>query len=138
MKKYTKDYLAYREKYYAEKKIGNTKRGIRVLTPSQYRRARNENLTNTDILKAQTILSSKAAKKEVLRQYNKIKKTYSRGETVFHEQTYFGGQREGVEGISYHYKLSGLLKDKNALHYIIANRINSGEDRVEVLADYGY
>lgn len=139
MKKSTKTYIAYRNKFYAEKKIGNVKNGVRLLTPSQYKRARQEDLADRDILKAQTILHSKAEKKDFWRYYNKVRKTFSRGEKIEQEGTYFGENLEETEGLSYHYNLSGLLKDRDALHFLISFRIdNIGEDRKAVLADYGY
>lgn len=138
MKKRSKAYQVYRQKFYAEKKIGNVKQGVRVLTANQYRRARKEKMNDTSILKAQTLLHSKREKDYVWREYKKIKKTYSRGETIEQEGTYFGETYEDDEGLSYHYSLSGLLKDKDAIHFMISFRINDGEDRAEVLADYGY
>lgn len=138
MKKRSKAYQVYRQKFYAEKKIGNVKQGVRVLTANQYRRARKKKMNDTSILKAQTLLHSKREKDYVWREYKKIKKTYSRGETIEQEGTYFGETYEDDEGLSYHYSLSGLLKDKDAIHFMISFRINDGEDRAEVLADYGY
>lgn len=138
MKKKTKVYEAYRQKFYAEKKIGNVKQGVRVLTANQYRRARKEGINDTKILKAQTMLHSKSEKNYVWREYSKIKKKYSRGEQLVQEGTYFGESRDEEEGLSYHYSLSGLLKDKDALHFMISSRIDDGEDRMEVLADCGY
>ena len=138
MKKKTKVYEAYRQKFYAEKKIGNVKQGVRVLTANQYRRARKEGINDTKILKAQTLLHSKREKNYIWREYKKIKKRYSRGETLEQEGTYFGESYEEDEGLSYHYSLSGLLKDKDAIHFMISQRIADGEDRVEVLANYGY
>lgn len=138
MRKRSKAYQAYRQKFYVEKKIGNVKQGVRVLTANQYRRARKEGINDTNILKAQTLLHSKREKDYVWREYKKIKKTFSRGETIEQEGSYFGETYEEGEGLSYHYSLSGLLKDKDAIHFMITFRINDGEDRAEVLADYGY
>lgn len=138
MRKRSKAYQAYRQKFYVEKKIGNVKQGVRVLTANQYRRARKEGINNTNILKAQTLLHSKREKDYVWREYKKIKKSFSRGETTEMEGSYFGETYEEDEGLSYHYSLSGLLKDKDAIHFMITFRINDGEDRAEVLADYGY
>lgn len=137
-RKFTKEYQAYRDKYYAEKKIGNTKNNEVVFSQKEFNEAKKHGFTTKQILNSQTYLHNKTEKEAFFRKYKKIRKTYSRGETVYHEQTYFGGQREGVEGISYHYNLSGLLNDKNAMHFIISNRIREGEDREKVLADYGY
>jgi len=131
-------YERYREKFYREKRQGNVKQGVRVLTPNQYRRARKENLSDTKILNAQTMLHGQKEKKEVWRQYKKIRKKIERGETLEQEGTYFGESYEDEEGLSYHYNISGLLKDKDAIHMLISARIMEGEDRVEVLSDYGY
>jgi len=134
----TKAYEAYRRKYYAEKRIGNTKNGVRVLTINQYRRARKEGLTDKTILNAQTILSSKGQKTKVWNEYKKVKKSYNRGDKIIQEKTYFGEDFDEDEGLSYHYNLSGLLNDRDALHFIISYQIYDGEDREVVLARYGY
>lgn len=138
MKKKTKAYELYRRKFYAEKKIGNVKQGVRVLTANQYRRARKEGINDTKILKAQTMLHSKSEKNYIWREYKRVRKKFSRGESLIQEDTYFGESYQKEEGLSYHYNLSGLLKDKDAVHFLISYRIKEGEDRVEVLANYGY
>jgi hypothetical protein len=134
----TKEYENYRRKFYDQKKEGNIKQGVRVLTINQYKRARKESLNDTKILKAQTILHSKKEKREIWSQYKRIRKSYKRGETLDQEGTYFGETYESEEGLAYHYNLSGLMKDKDALHFMISFRIAEGEERKEVLADYGY
>jgi len=136
--KRTKSYQGYRNKFYAEKKIGNIKNGVRVLTASQYRRAKKEGITDKGILKEQTILTTKAEKTAVWKEYKKVKKNYSRGESIIQEDTYFGESYEEDEGLRYHYNLSGLLNDRDALHFLISYEIHGGEDREEVLAKYGY
>ena len=136
--KWSKAYTKYRNKFYIEKRIGNVKQGVRVLSPNQYRRARKENLSDKKILKAQTLLHSKAEKNELWNYYKKIRVDFNRGESLIQENTYFGETDEDLEGLSYHYNISGLLKDKDAMHFIISYRINDGEEREEVLADYGY
>ena len=150
-RKRTKAYENYRRKFYAEKKIGNVKQGVRVLTVKQYRNAKKKGLSDKKILNAQTMLHSKAEKRRVWNEYRRItRKRISRGESIIMEDTYFGGSKgsifgeyeegteEDIEGLSYHYNLSGLLKDKDAIHYLISYRIMEGEEREEVLADYGY
>lgn len=155
MKKYVKpsrkkaEYLVYREKFYNQKSEGNVKQGVRVLSRKQYYEAKDRHkLTNKEILNAQTILHTKEQKKRTWKIYKKLRENFKRGETYTIAGTY-----EGLEGVSdetkdileseyselgYHYNLKGLLEDKMALHLIMSFRINSGEDRKEVLADYGY
>lgn len=148
-RKYTKAYENYRRKFYAEKKIGNIKKKVHVLSQRQYRNARlgtnargkrdpREAMSDAQILREQTILASKAEKRRVWKEYQEIRLSFNRGEALIQEGTYFGESREDIEGLSYHYNLSGLLKDGDALHFIISNRIEKGEGREEVLADYGY
>ena len=139
----TKAYQTYRDKFYAQKKRGNVKNGVRVLTQSQYKRAQKEGLSDRKILKAQTILESKAKEQQAWREYTKIKKQFSRGEQYEMEGTYFGENYDEEDdslsdGLGYHYSLSGLLHDRHALHFLIAFKIDAGYDRKEVLADYGY
>ncbi len=145
-RKRSKAYAAYREKFYAEKRIGNTKQGVRVLTAKQYRRARKEGINDTKILEAQTMLHGQAEKKAFWREYKKARKRISRGETLIFENKYIKSRdeegniifRKEEKELAYHYNLSGVLKDKEAIHILISYRILNGEDREEVLADYGY
>ena len=143
------EYLRYRDKFYIQKSKSNVKKGVRVLSRKQYYEAKDKHkLTDTEILNAQTILHSREQEKRTWKIYLKLRKHYKRGETYTISGTY-----EGLEGVSeetkdileseysklgYHYNLKGLLEDKMALHLIMSFRINSGEDRKEVLADYGY
>ena len=143
------EYMVYREKFYKQKSRGNVKQGVRVLSRKQYYEAKDRHkLTNTEILNAQTILHSKEQEKRTWKIYKKLRENFKRGDTYTIAGTY-----EGLEGVSeetkdileseyselgYHYNLKGLLEDKMALHLIMSFRIISGEDREEVLADYGY
>lgn len=137
-KRFTKAYIEYRQKFYAEKKIGNVKNGVRVLSQYQYKTAKNYGMNNSSILKEQTILHGKTEKKRAWKEYKSIRKNFTRGESMIQDETYFGENIEDMEGLSYHYNLSGLLKDRHSLHFLISSRIASGEDREETLADYGY
>lgn len=143
------DYERYRVRYFKERKRGNTKNGVKVLSRKQYYEAREYyRLTDKQILNAQTILHSKEQEKKTWKIYKKLRENFKRGDTYTIAGTY-----EGLEGVSeetkdileseyselgYHYNLKGLLEDKMALHLIISFRIISGEEREEVLADYGY
>ena len=141
-KKWTKDYAAYRQKYYAEKKRGNIKQYQTVFSQKEFRTAKKEGFTGYQILKSQKILKTKAEEAKVWREYKKIRKEYSRGETIDAQTNYFidneGTTREEDLELRYHYNLSGLLNDRKALHFMITYRIQGGEERKEVLADYGY
>lgn len=142
-KKWTKDYLAYRDKYYAEKRRGNIKRHQTVFSYKEFREAEKAGFSSYKILKSQRILKTKEEERKTWRLYKKLRKVYSRGETIEAETQYFteGGEGETEDvtlELGYHYNLSGLLNDREAIHFMITFRIGSGEERPEVLADYGY
>ena len=141
-RKWSKEYQAYRQKYYAEKKRGNIKKHQVVFSQKEFREAKKEGFTGYEILKSQKILKTKEEENRVWRTYKKLRKYYSRGETVSTQVEHFTGEEDNTTEVDlelrYHYNLSGLLNDRYALHFMIAFRINTGEDRQEVLADYGY
>lgn len=136
--KLSQDYLNYRKKFYEEKKIGNIKNGRRVFSKYQFREAKKYGFTGRDILDMQTILKTKKQKKDVWKQYKKVRSNYERGDVIYSEKSIFGGEQEFESELTYHYNLSGLLKDRNTYHLLISARINDGEEREKVLADYGY
>lgn len=162
MKKWTKAYIAYRDKFYEEKRRGNIKNGLRVFSAKQFNNAVKFGkmkvgdeyvpYTGTRILNKQKKLTTKAAERETWRTYLKMRRSIERGETITVSDSFMGLTRSEEGGISaaeaealqseaglgYHYNISGLLKDNYVLHDIIAFRINDGEDQKEVLADYGY
>ena len=141
MKKWTKAYQNYRDKYYAEKKLGNVKQGSIVFSPSQYKASKKAGLTDKQILNASTIFKSKGEKTQFWKQYQKMRKEYSRGETKEFNNYYYNDEQELIKEtreLKYHYNFSGLMKDKYAMHLIISWRILHGEEKAEVLADYGY
>lgn len=140
-KKWTKDYIEYRQRYYKERRRGNIKSHQIVFSFEDYKEAKKEGFTTYKILKDQKILKTKAEERKIWNLYKKLRKVYSRGETIDAETEYFaeGGGREDVDLVlGYHYNLSGLLNDRNAIHFMITFRIQAGEERPEVLADYGY
>ena len=151
--KWTKAYQRYRERYYIERKLGNVKQGVKVYSAKQYKEMRTipdkdlkRPLTDKEILNAQTMLQSKAGKNKVWRDYLRLRKTFKRGtKKTYKYQEIRDIDEEGdilfeerEEELYYHYNLQGLLRDKFVIHRLITARIAEGEDRKEVLADYGY
>lgn len=151
-KRITISYKEYRDKFYKEKNRANIKAGVRVLSYDQFRKARKEGITTNQMLKAQKIFTTKAREKEVWKLYLKLRKDYQRGESIALEGGYQGllesskggpskatvDRLEDESVLGYHYNLSGLMRDGNALHALIMFEIDIGQDRKEVLADYGY
>lgn len=162
MKKWTKAYQQYREKFYSEKRRGNIKNGLRVFSAKQFQNAlkygemkegdKKVPYTPTRILNKQKKLSTKAAERATWRAYLKMRKGIERGERISVSDSFLGLTKTDEGGISlaeamdlqedaslgYHYGISGLLKNNYALHDIISFRITEGEEQKEVLADYGY
>lgn len=154
-KNYARGYKSYRKQYAEAKRIGNIKRKVRVLTRNQYNKAREIGFTNKQILKEQRLVSSKSDMNLYWKTYQKlVKSTIKPGNTSVLNNTYWGtGKKDenvvhfkkyknftsGHE-LGYHRTFKGLLRDKNALHMIIAFAIENNKDRKreEVLADYGY
>ena len=147
--KWTQGYRDYREAYYKEKRRHNIKQATSVLSLSQYKEAKKEGMTNYQMLKAQKIIQTKTQERETWRQYKRMRRLYERGETLEVGGGYEGLSLSSKGGISksesekadilgYHYNLSGLLADGNALHALITFEIDIGNDKKEVLAQYGY
>jgi len=137
-KLYKIGYESYRKKFKQEKKIGNIKGGERQNTFNQYVMMRKEGETNKSILRAQTILDNKG-KKRIMKDYKTLK--IKRGQRVSTGVTYRNWQGESWNetiDLGSHNTLSGLLHDRQALHYIITSRISNGENKEKVLEDYGY
>ena len=151
--KWSKAYANYRAKFYAEKKLGNVKVDARVISAKTYKlwrttpdKSTGKPLTDKQILNAQTMLHSKAEKNKVWRDYLRLRKTFERGtHKTYKYQEIKDMDEEGnvsfeeqEENLYYHYNLQGLLRDKYVIHRLITARIAEGEERKEVLADYGY
>lgn len=140
MRNYKKSFEKYKALFKAEKKIGNVKNGVKQLTYKQYQQVRNiDKYSNAEIIRQQTILD-KAGKKRAWSDYQKIikKSKLKPGESDIYDNSYWGENIEDIEGLNYHKSLSGLLKDRHSLHFIISDRIIHGEDKDGVLKDYGY
>ena len=151
--KWTKAYQKYRERFYAEKKLGNVKVDVRILNAKTYKKYRTERdpsvgrpLTDREIIDSQTMLHGKGAKTKSWKDYLRIRKTFQRGQVKTLKNKYIADIdeegdiifKEEENELFYHYNLRGLLHDKHAIHMLITGRILEGEDRKEVLADYGY
>lgn len=146
----TKEYQNYIKRFEYQQKRHNLKHGARRFTIKQFKNSRKSGLTTTEILKPSMIIQTKTQEREVWRDYMRARKHYSRGETYEIEGGYEGLSMSSKGGISqaeaenrsdllkYHYNLSGLLQDGHALHALITFQIDLGQDRKEVLADYGY
>ena len=155
----TKAYQQYRDRYYKEKRRGNIKGGIRVLSQKQFAnvlkikdKQGKQKYTTRKILNQQMKISTKKAERETWKNYLRMRRGIKRGEKITVSDSFIGLTKSEIGGIDlseaesmqsesglgYHYNISGLLKDNYVLHDIIAFRITEGEEQKEVLADYGY
>lgn len=157
LRNYKVGYKKYVESFIAEKRGNNIVNGVRRLSYKKYVERRNDGWTNKDILygvkdengkrikdTSQAILDP-AQKKKTWKKYLEARKNFKMGESMVQDETFWGGNSprskfnfENAEGLGYHTTLSGLLGSTYGLHFIIANRIISGEDKDDVLSDYGY
>lgn len=133
---YWASYKKYKVAFQKEKREGNVYAGVRQVTFNNYVRARLEGDTNRNIIAAQVKLS-KAEKTKLWKKYQQFVKQneLSRGKSVAMEGTYWGG---GEGKLGFHKTLSGLLRSNDGMHFVIASRIQNGEDRERVLDEYGY
>lgn len=111
------------------------------MSQEEFREAQKEGFTGSQMLREQKIFKTKEQERKVWKEYKFMRKFYSRGETIDTNVEHFTSEgdteTENLE-LGYHYNLSGLLHDRYAIHFMIAFRIDSGEEQKSVLADYGY
>ena len=135
---YNVGYEQYSRKFYELKKAGNLKRDMRKFSKKTYNKLRAMGYSTKEILKEQTFLSKKK-QKTVWKNYKKLRKNLNPGEATLYDNSYWGRNNEEEEGLGYHRTLSGLMRDKDAIHFLITNDIlTSDKSREEVLAQYGY
>jgi hypothetical protein len=134
-------YGQYKRLFKKEKKQGNIQNGVRQDTYKEfeYDMADPNYGSIKKILDAQRNVKQEN-KAKVWQQYKKMIKDeqLKAGTQTSQAGTYWGNTQTQQDGLKYHRTFSGLMKDRNAVHYIIAHRISSGEDEREVLADFGY
>ena len=135
---YNVGYEQYSRKFSELKKSNNLKVGMRKFSKKTYNKLRAMGYSTKEILKEQTFLSKKQ-QKTAWKNYTKLRKNLNPGEATLYDNTYWGRNNEEEEGLGYHRTLSGLLRDKNAIHFLITNDILTGDkSKEEVLAQYGY
>lgn len=138
IRNYNVGYKNYSQQFTELKKAHNVKQGVRKFTKKTYNELRAKGYSNKEILKEQMFLS-KDKQKEVWKKYLEIRKNIKPGETTVYDDSYWGRNEDEVEGLGYHRDIKGLMRDKDAFHFLITNDIlTSGLDREEVLAQYGY
>lgn len=141
IRNYNVGYKKYSQEFELLKKAHNVKQGVRKFTKKQYNRMRAEGDSNKDILAAQTFLT-KEQQKVAWEKYKKIREELKPGDKKIFKDSYWGEAEAGRDGLGYHTKLAGLMRDKDAFHFLITNdMLNRSElnmTRDEVLAQYGY
>ena len=135
---YNVGYEQYSRQFSELKKSSNLKRGVRKFSKKTYNELRAMGYSNKEILKEQMFLDKKQ-QRQAWKSYTKLRKNLNPGETATYDNSYWGENNEEIEGLGYHRNLSGLMRDKNAFHFLITNDIlTSDKSREEVLAQYGY
>lgn len=138
IRNYNVGYKKYSQQFAELRKARNVKQGVRKFTKKTYNKLRSQGFSNKEILEEQMFLSeSKQA--EIWQKYLKIRENIKPGESTIYDSSYWGQNEDETEGLGYHRTMTGLMRDKDAFHFMITNDIlNSGLDREEVLAQYGY
>lgn len=141
--KLSNEYLEYRRRFMEEKKRGNIKQFESMLNKYAFQEYRKKGFTVAKMIYKQKFLKTKKEEHEFFKSYLKLRKgtKAKRGQKVVEEGTIFEGTLGETtlnEQLEYHYTLSGLLKDKYAIHLMITGRIKLGEEREKVLSEYGY
>lgn len=135
-------YGQYKALFKKEKKIGNIDGGMRQETFKQFENdMKDPNFGSVaKILDAQRYVK-KDQKAQLWKDYQKIVKEQKLkpGQRISQKGTYWGETETAIDGLRYHRTFSGLLTDERYVkHCVIAYRLAHGEDKKEVLADYGY
>lgn len=135
---YNVGYEQYSRKFSELKKSNNLKVGMRKFSKKRYNELRADGNSNKDILEAQMFLSKKQ-QKTAWKNYTKLREDLNPGKTKLYNKSYWGKNNKKEEGLGYHRTFTGLMRDKNAIHFLITNDIlTSDKSREEVLAQYGY
>lgn len=142
IRNYNVGYKKYSQEFDLLKKAHNVKQGVRKFTKKQYNLSRAEGDSNKDILAAQTFLT-KEQQKMAWEKYLKIREELKPGDKKVFEKSYWGATEEIVDNsLGYHKNFAGLMRDKNAFHFLITNDMLNRKElnmtREEVLAQYGY
>lgn len=134
-------YKRYVKMYEAEKKDHNIIWGTRRYTYNQYVTRRKAGFNNRDLVNAQSRFTQEQ-KKAIWKSYQE-NRNVKRGEADLMKGTYWGGTLEynkipvAANEARYHRSIGGLLGDENQVHLLISNRINAGERKEDILAEYG-
>jgi hypothetical protein len=143
IRNYNVGYKKYSQEFDLLRKTHNVKKDVRKFTKKQYNLCRAEGDSNKDILAEQTFLTKKQ-QKVVWEKYLKLREEEIKpGDKKLFKGSYWGADDElGRNGLGYHEKFTGLMRDKNAIHLMITNdMLNINElnmTKKEVLAQYGY
>lgn len=130
-------YKRYIKMYEAEKKDHNIIWGTRRYTYNQYVTRRQLGKSNRDLVNAQSRFNQE--QKKIIWQSYQEKKPVKRGQKDLMEKTYWGENSplDLENEARYHRSLRGLLGDENQVHLLITNRIDNGEKKEDILAEYG-
>lgn len=135
-------YGQYKRLFQAEKKINNIKNDVRQDTYKEFVQDMADPTYGGSIKKIldQQRNVKPEERKALWKKYRKILKEeqLKPGQQTQQAGTYWGETSYGKNGLGYHRTFSGLMRDRHAQHFVIAYRIEHGEDKREVLADFGY
>lgn len=141
MKKKISAYEHYRKDMRNLKRIGMVKKNTQVLNKEKFTKLRKVGLTRKEIIQAQTrygVRTTKEAReviKELMEKQGYKFTKRGRGYQISIEHV------DSVTGVIKVQKFGKATANKefmNQLHDTITQRIDNGENREDVLADYGY
>ena len=141
VRNYNVGYKKYSQEFAKLRKESNVKQGMRKFTKKQYNQMRAEGETNKTILESQMFLNKKQ-QQEAWKHYLEIRQTIKPGSKKAYNNSYWGYNEEEEEGLGYHTKFEGLMRDKDAFHFLITDAMSHRKEtdmtREDVLAQYGY
>lgn len=112
--KRSKQEQEYRRRYYELQKLGYKKKNTRILTHKEYLQARKEGNTNSDILEGQSRLG------------------------VRNKREAIAASKELAARNNVKYTKAWAKEHWRQAKANIESRISNGENKADVLADYGY
>lgn len=149
IKNYQGSYQQYSNRFAAVRSQGKLHKFAKKFTKKQFDMMRAEGTTIDEMVEAQAIpkhIVEKSFKQYEYLRDNSLMRPGDKFETTKEwDNSYWGGEIEEVIKkpenfkLGYHRTMSGFLKDKHAIHFMITFEIELGElSREEVLDEYGY
>ena len=147
IKNYQGSYQQYSNRFLAAKNKGLKKPFAKKFTKKEFDMLVDNGYTIDQMLEKQTRSRDVAERAwhtyEELRDKAKMQsgnywESQKRWENSFFGSDVLENEETGILKVKYHRTMSGFLKDKYVIHFLITEEILQGRPREEVLDDYGY